>query len=164
VVNSWPGGYQLQLTVASNGTAPATGWTAGFSLGSPADTIANALGGHRQPVRRDRHCLERQLRRRHPGRWIGHLGNDCQRRQPGAIGPVLRSLVSALICHPAAFRFPSRQAAANQMYIVGNTSYAQNSPPPYGLPGNTRCRVLPDAATARRAVRAPDAQTITALP
>jgi hypothetical protein len=44
VLNSWPGGYQLQLTVASNGTAPATGWTAGFSFGSPADTIASSWG------------------------------------------------------------------------------------------------------------------------
>ena len=44
VVNSWPGGYQLQLTVANNGTAPATDWTAGFSFGGPADTIANSWG------------------------------------------------------------------------------------------------------------------------
>jgi hypothetical protein len=44
VVNSWPGGYQLQLTVANHGTAPAIGWTAGFSFAGPANTIANSWG------------------------------------------------------------------------------------------------------------------------
>lgn len=44
MASSWPGGYQLQLTVADNGTAPATGWTAGFSFGGPANTIASSWG------------------------------------------------------------------------------------------------------------------------
>jgi hypothetical protein len=42
VTNSWPGGYQLQLTVTNNGTAPLTGWTAGFSFGDTAETIASS--------------------------------------------------------------------------------------------------------------------------
>lgn len=42
VTNSWPGGYQLQLTVANNGTTPLTGWTAGFMFGDTAETIASS--------------------------------------------------------------------------------------------------------------------------
>jgi hypothetical protein len=42
VTNSWPGGYQLQLTVANNGTTPLTGWTAGFKFGDTAETIASS--------------------------------------------------------------------------------------------------------------------------
>ncbi len=42
VVNSWPGGYQLQLTVSNTGTAPATGWTASFMFADTAETIASS--------------------------------------------------------------------------------------------------------------------------
>ena len=42
VTNSWPGGYQLQLTVTNNGTAPLTGWTAGFAFADTAETIASS--------------------------------------------------------------------------------------------------------------------------
>jgi hypothetical protein len=42
VTNSWPGGYQLQLTVTDNGTAPLTGWTAGFMFGDTAESIASS--------------------------------------------------------------------------------------------------------------------------
>jgi hypothetical protein len=42
LVNSWPGGYQLQLTVQNTGTTPSTGWTAGFSFGDSAETIASS--------------------------------------------------------------------------------------------------------------------------
>ena len=42
IVNSWPGGYQVQFTVANNGTAPGTGWGAGFSFGDSAETIASS--------------------------------------------------------------------------------------------------------------------------
>jgi hypothetical protein len=42
VTNSWPGGYQLQLTVANTGTAPIGGWTAGFMFGDTAESIASS--------------------------------------------------------------------------------------------------------------------------
>jgi hypothetical protein len=42
VTNSWPGGYQLQLTVTNNGTAPLTGWSTGFAFGDTAETIASS--------------------------------------------------------------------------------------------------------------------------
>jgi hypothetical protein len=42
VTNSWPGGYQLQLTVTNNGTAPLTGWTTGLTFGDTAETIASS--------------------------------------------------------------------------------------------------------------------------
>jgi Cellulose binding domain len=42
VTNSWPGGYQLQLTVTNNGTAPLTGWTTGFTFGDTAESIASS--------------------------------------------------------------------------------------------------------------------------
>ncbi len=42
VTNSWPGGYQLQLTVTNTGTAPLTGWTTGFMFGDTAEAIASS--------------------------------------------------------------------------------------------------------------------------
>ncbi len=39
---SWPGGYQLQLTVTNGGTAPITGWTAGFMFADAAETVASS--------------------------------------------------------------------------------------------------------------------------
>ena len=42
VTNSWPGGYQLQLTVTNTGTAPAAGWTAGFAFADSTETIASS--------------------------------------------------------------------------------------------------------------------------
>jgi cellulose binding protein with CBM2 domain len=42
VTNSWTGGYQLQLTVTNNGTAPLSGWTAGFMFGDTAENIASS--------------------------------------------------------------------------------------------------------------------------
>ena len=42
VTNSWPGGYQLQLTVADTGKAPVTGWTAGFMFADAAEVISNS--------------------------------------------------------------------------------------------------------------------------
>lgn len=42
VTNSWPGGYQLALTVTNNGTTPLTGWTTGLMFADTADTIASS--------------------------------------------------------------------------------------------------------------------------
>jgi Cellulose binding domain len=42
IVSSWPGGYQVQFTVANNAAAAGTGWTAGFSFGDSAETIASS--------------------------------------------------------------------------------------------------------------------------
>jgi hypothetical protein len=42
VSNSWPGGYQLQLTVANTGTAPITGWTAGFTFADTSEKVASS--------------------------------------------------------------------------------------------------------------------------
>lgn len=42
VVNSWSGGYQLQLTVTNNGTVPLTGWSAAFAFGDAAETVASS--------------------------------------------------------------------------------------------------------------------------
>jgi len=42
VTNSWPGGYQLQLTVTNHGTATSTGWTAGFSFADSAESITSS--------------------------------------------------------------------------------------------------------------------------
>jgi hypothetical protein len=42
VTSSWPGGYQLQLTVTDNGTTPLTGWTTGFMFGDTAESIASS--------------------------------------------------------------------------------------------------------------------------
>jgi cellulase/cellobiase CelA1 len=42
VTNSWSGGYQLQLTVTNSGTAPITGWSAGFMFADATETIASS--------------------------------------------------------------------------------------------------------------------------
>ncbi len=42
VVTSWSGGYQLQLTVADNGTTPLSGWTAGFMFADTAESISSS--------------------------------------------------------------------------------------------------------------------------
>ena len=42
VVNSWPGGYQVQLTVTNNGSGASTAWTAGFSFADSAESIASS--------------------------------------------------------------------------------------------------------------------------
>lgn len=42
VVNSWSGGYQLQLTVTSTGTTALTGWSAGFTFAGSAETVASS--------------------------------------------------------------------------------------------------------------------------
>jgi Cellulose binding domain len=42
VTSSWPGGYQLQLTVSNHGTAPGAGWTAGFSFADTAESITSS--------------------------------------------------------------------------------------------------------------------------
>ena len=42
VTNSWPGGYQLQLTVTDTGKVPVTGWTAGFMFADAAEVISNS--------------------------------------------------------------------------------------------------------------------------
>ena len=42
VTNSWPGGYQLQLTVTNSGTTPLTGWTAGFMFADTSETITSS--------------------------------------------------------------------------------------------------------------------------
>jgi hypothetical protein len=42
VTSSWPGGYQLQLTVTNTGTVPAAGWTAGFAFADSTETIASS--------------------------------------------------------------------------------------------------------------------------
>jgi hypothetical protein len=41
ITNSWSTGFQLQLTVTNNGTAPTTTWTTGFMFGDTAETISN---------------------------------------------------------------------------------------------------------------------------
>ena len=45
ITNSWPGGYQMQLTVTNDGTVPGNSWTAGFSFGDTAETVASAWNG-----------------------------------------------------------------------------------------------------------------------
>ena len=42
VTSSWPGGYQLQLTVTDSGSAPLTGWAAGFMFADSAESIASS--------------------------------------------------------------------------------------------------------------------------
>jgi hypothetical protein len=42
ITNSWPGGYQMQLTITNNTAVPGHGWAAGFSFGDTAETIASA--------------------------------------------------------------------------------------------------------------------------
>ncbi len=41
VTSSWPGGYQLQLTVKDTGTTPVTGWSSGFSFGDSAESVTS---------------------------------------------------------------------------------------------------------------------------
>jgi cellulase/cellobiase CelA1 len=41
-VTSWSGGYQLQLTVADTGTAPLSGWTAGFAFAGTGESITSS--------------------------------------------------------------------------------------------------------------------------
>lgn len=42
VTSSWQGGYQLQFTVTDTGTAPLTGWTAGFMFADTAEAISSS--------------------------------------------------------------------------------------------------------------------------
>jgi Cellulose binding domain len=42
VTNSWPGGYQLALTVGNSGSVASTGWTAGFSFADTEETITSS--------------------------------------------------------------------------------------------------------------------------
>jgi Cellulose binding domain len=42
VVNSWSGGYQLQLTVTNTGTAALTDWTAAFTFADTAESVSNS--------------------------------------------------------------------------------------------------------------------------
>ncbi len=42
IVNSWPGGYQVQFTVTNGTPNPAAGWSAGFSFADSAESVANA--------------------------------------------------------------------------------------------------------------------------
>jgi hypothetical protein len=42
VTNSWPGGYQLQLTVSNPGTASSSGWTAGFTFAGTAESVTSS--------------------------------------------------------------------------------------------------------------------------
>lgn len=42
MTNSWPGGYQLQLTVSYPGTASSSSWTAGFSFADTAESVTSS--------------------------------------------------------------------------------------------------------------------------
>jgi cellulose binding protein with CBM2 domain len=42
VVNSWPGGYQVQLVVANHGAGTSVAWTAGLSFADSAGSVASA--------------------------------------------------------------------------------------------------------------------------
>jgi len=42
ITTSWPGGFQLQLTVTNSGSVPITGWTAGFMFGDTSEAITNS--------------------------------------------------------------------------------------------------------------------------
>jgi Cellulose binding domain len=42
LTNSWPGGFQLQLTVTNSGSVPVTGWTAGFMFADTVESTANS--------------------------------------------------------------------------------------------------------------------------
>jgi Cellulose binding domain len=42
VTSSWPGGYQLQLTVSNQGTGPGSGWTAGFTFADSAESVTSS--------------------------------------------------------------------------------------------------------------------------
>jgi hypothetical protein len=42
ITNSWPGGYQLQLTVTNSGSTLLTGWTAGFTFADTTETVTSS--------------------------------------------------------------------------------------------------------------------------
>ena len=42
VTTSWPGGYQLQLTVTNTGGTALAGWTAGFAFADAAESVSNS--------------------------------------------------------------------------------------------------------------------------
>lgn len=42
MTNSWPGGYQLQLTVSNQGAAASSTWTAGFSFADTAESVTSS--------------------------------------------------------------------------------------------------------------------------
>jgi hypothetical protein len=42
VTSSWPGGYQLQLTVSNQGGAASSSWTAGFSFADTAESVTSS--------------------------------------------------------------------------------------------------------------------------
>ena len=47
MTSSWPGGYQLQLTVSNQGTGnsstgPSSSWTAGFSFADTAESVTSS--------------------------------------------------------------------------------------------------------------------------
>jgi hypothetical protein len=42
IVTSWSGGYQVQFTVTNSGKTPITGWQAGFSFASTAESITSS--------------------------------------------------------------------------------------------------------------------------
>jgi Cellulose binding domain len=42
VVNSWPGGYQLALTVTNSGKAAMTGWTTSFAFADTSESVASS--------------------------------------------------------------------------------------------------------------------------
>jgi Cellulose binding domain len=42
VTASWPGGYQLQLTVTNTGSTALAGWTAGFGFADAAESVSNS--------------------------------------------------------------------------------------------------------------------------
>jgi hypothetical protein len=42
VVNSWPGGYQLALTVTNSGNAAMTGWTTSFAFADTSESVASS--------------------------------------------------------------------------------------------------------------------------
>jgi Cellulose binding domain len=42
VTSSWPGGYQLQLTVSNQGTGSSSGWTAGFTFADTAESVTSS--------------------------------------------------------------------------------------------------------------------------
>ena len=87
-------------------------------------------------------------------RRVGHLGNDCQRRQPGAIGAVLRSVVSAHIRYPEGLGFPARRAAATKYVVLVTLLPPRIHRLAYGFPGSARYRMILGAAATRRTARA----------
>ncbi len=63
ITNSWPGGYQLQLTVTNSGTTLLTGWTAGFAFADTAETITSSWDATVTQNGRAGHRRQRELRR-----------------------------------------------------------------------------------------------------